>query len=65
MNEIMNDNRFYHIALPLGIHLTAYFTNIKDGNIKDYRALWLKIPMKNTFTITGFYYEEGIKFSST
>jgi hypothetical protein len=48
MNEIMNDNRFYHIALPLGVHLTAYFTNIKDGNIKDYRALWFKDTNENT-----------------
>jgi hypothetical protein len=47
MNEIMNDNRFYHIALPLGVHLTAYFTNIKDGNIKDYRAL-VKDTNENT-----------------
>jgi hypothetical protein len=46
MNEIMNDNRFYHI-LPLGIHLTAYFTNIKDGNIKDYRVFWLETNEKH------------------
>jgi hypothetical protein len=32
----------------LGVHLTAYFTNIKDGNIKDYRALWLKDTNENT-----------------
>jgi hypothetical protein len=46
--------RFYHIALPLGVHLTAYFTNIKDGNIKDYRVFWHKETNENTIHITGF-----------
>jgi hypothetical protein len=31
---------FTILNTSLGIHLTAYFTNIKDGNIKDYRALY-------------------------
>jgi hypothetical protein len=48
MNEIMNNKRFYHIARPLGVHLTAYFTNIKDGNIKDYRVFWHKETNENT-----------------
>lgn len=48
MIYIMNDNRFYHIALPLGKHLTAYFACIKAGKNKDYRALWLKETNENT-----------------
>jgi hypothetical protein len=48
MNEIMNDNRFYHIALPLGIHLTTYFNNINEGHFKDYRALRLKETNEDT-----------------
>jgi hypothetical protein len=48
MVDIMNDNRFYHIALPLGIHLTTYFNNINEGHFKDYRALRLKETNENT-----------------
>jgi hypothetical protein len=47
MVDIMNDNRFYNTALSLGVHLTAYFTQIKDGKNKDYRALWLKETNEN------------------
>ena len=40
MNNIINDNRFYHIALALGIHLTTYFNNISRGNYKDYKVYY-------------------------
>ncbi|HCE54400.1 MAG TPA: hypothetical protein DER05_05075 [Lutibacter sp.] len=40
MMSIINDNRFYAPAISLGIHLTDYFKNIKEGNYKDYRPLY-------------------------
>ena len=42
MIDIMNDRRFYAPALSLGIHLTAYFNDIKKGSFKDYRPLYEK-----------------------
>lgn len=42
MIDIMNDRRFYAPALSLGVHLTAYFNDIKKGSFKDYRPLYEK-----------------------
>lgn len=42
MQALMNDNSSYAIALPLAIHLTAYFDNIKKGLVDDYRTFYYK-----------------------
>ena len=48
MNNIINDNRFYHIAKPLGKHLTAYFNDISKGNYNDYKVYFHKENHENT-----------------